>query len=205
MALTLENICQIATIKSLLGISGTDEDTAITHMRNQAIGIAARILNKHVGLMTDTANPFISASYIEDVIVTMPMFDLRLSHNPVTAVSDILDADGNSFGYEHITDFYIRDIDDSDSDAIRRFTGKLWYRSGTWPIGEYRVSYTAGFSSTNFPYNITSAIAIIAQGIYNNPVGLQSEKEGGISYTYIKGIGFIPTVAIGLLQEYKAL
>lgn len=177
MALTLDNILTVAQIGTQAHVGSTDVNA---WFRNRAIVYGATWQGyTFTGDIGDTNNPYLSASFVEDVIQDAYSDTMQLQHWPVTAVSYIYDADGNDYGYTKITDYFIRDIDDSDSDAIRRYTGKLIKRTGYWDEGFYRVSYTAGYSSSNFPEGIRSALAIIGAWLYTRGgnIGVLSTKS----------------------------
>lgn len=177
MALTLDNILTVAQIGTQAQVGATDVDV---WYRNRAITIGALAMGlDFTGDIEDTNNPFLSTSRIEDVIMLEDSDTMQLRYSPITAVTYIYDADGNDLEYTEITDYFIRDIDTSDSDAIRRFTGKLIKRIGKWSKGFYRVSYTAGFSSTNFPEGIRTALAIIGAWLYliGGDFGILSKKS----------------------------
>lgn len=202
MALTLDNILTVAQIGAAAHVGSTDVDS---NFRSRAITIGATYMGLNfTGTLGDTNNPFLSAGYIEDVIQDDSEI-MQLNHWPVTAVTYIYDADGNDLEYTEITDYFIRDIDTSDSDAIRRFTGKLLKRTGKWTKGFYRVSYTAGFSSTNFPEGLREALLEIALDLYSRgeDVSIQTKKSFQKSITYVTGNGVtIPERAANLLRQF---
>lgn len=178
MALTLDNILTVAQIGTQAHVGSSDVDA---WFRNRAIVYGATWQGyTFTGDIGDTNNPYLSATHIEDVIQDAYSDTMQLSCFPVTAVNYIYDADGNDYGYTEITDYFIRDIDTSDTnDPIRRYTGKLIKRTGDWQEGFYKVSYTAGYSSTNFPEGIRSALAIIGAWLYTRGgnIGVLSTKS----------------------------
>ena len=122
-----------------------------------------------------------------------------------------MDADGNSYGYTVITDYFIRDINDSDSDKVQRFTGWLVKRSGNWSSGWYRVTYTAGFdddtTGKKIPQGLREALLELVIYKYNTRKlsGVKNVKVGDISYTYQDEQTYngIPLSICNMLDRYR--
>ena len=204
--LTLENILPLADIEAALSIPTDSKDTLLGSLRKTAIAMAARFIGLPVYDVSDADNPFLSAAVTDERIDGEQSKYLHLSRWPVTAVSDIKDGDGESYGYTEGDDFYI--LDDI---TLGKYWARLQKVSGYWieGRGNYQVSYTAGFDqetdNQHFPQGLREAILEIVKDLYNvgAEAGIASKKIGAKSVTYISRNGAMVTErAAGLLYSY---
>lgn len=203
MALILDNILTVAQIGAAAHVGTTDVNS---NFRDRAITLGGLFMGLNfTGALADANNPFVAASRIEDVILSEDSNTIRLHYFPVTVVTTIADGDGTDLEYTAITDYAIRDIDNSDSDAIRRYTGKLIKRYGKWTKGWYTITYTAGFAAANFPEGIREGLLQIALDLYTRggDRNVQSMKSFQKSVTYVFNNGVaIPKEAANLLKQF---
>lgn len=199
---TLAQLCATPT-----GATDADRNGAIITVA-QYIGLPGTR-----GALSDTNHPFVSNTITNELLDGDPYGDrtgtdrLILDWFPITAVSDITDFDGTSYGYVLNTDYIIEDI---LTGGRAKWQGTLRRKYGSlWPIGQMniKVSYTAGLAASgDVPADLTEAIRLVTLEISQNPTRLKSVSVDGVAYTF--GEEYISMTARHLLapfMKYKRL
>lgn len=179
-------------IKDFLGISASTWDTLLTTLSSRAQAMVDRYCNRTLG----------SASYTED-ISGMGMPYLIVRHTPITTLTSVSSLDRDTAGTETATAISVGSYRyDAETGCISLINSRgIWRdddgyyaaapRSVLSPRFEpgfknYRVVYTAGYTTGTVPADITDAIIQIAAELFKmrqiNP-GMAAEAIGGPSYS----------------------
>lgn len=206
MALTLDNILTAAEIEEACKVSTGD---VADSFRDRAITRAAKFMGlAFIGALADnnSNNPFLSQDYTETVDGTGGKL-LKLIHFPITAVTTVK-LNGVDQSYT-IAAVYTSGIDAwiLDSIAHGKYSGDLKKNSGIWVKGRmnWEITYTAGYSSTDFPEGLREGILLIAMDLFERggDRSIKTKKIFQKAVTYVERNGiWIPDEAAGLLERY---
>lgn len=132
---------------------------------------------------------------------------LRLNQFPVTAHTSVVH-------YAYDTEEVLSTLEEHTEYEMENDEGVI-YRSGGWQKGfkNWRVIYTAGYTSTTMPEDLKYAVKEMSKWLYNNKdkAGVASERIGRYAISYSTGKGGknsimgldIPLHIVNLLAPYK--
>lgn len=179
-------LCKLDDVKTLLGISGTDQDTKLTLMIKQV----SSMITSYLGFSLQRA------TYTQEIHSVNNNQLLKLSHFPIKSVSAVTIND------DVITDYMLNEY--APIGFLYRasgWCGNYYTRGMTHDIvsGEYsiKVTYVAGYylpgdegyvegSADSLPYDIVTACLNGVTELYNKQgmQGIKAHSEGGISDTF---------------------
>lgn len=179
-------LVSLVTLKSILGIEGTAEDTLLETLLQNAQGIAENIIGGKIELQTFDNEEM--DGHGEQVFI-LPSY-------PVVTLTSFQYKTGDT--WETVTDSY----------HLKKQTGEIRLPNSIVPrgYGNVRFSWTAGYTDTTVPADIKQAIIDIASSLYNlrGSTGIKREKIDGAELEFVTDW----TVSAGtreVLQSYRKI
>jgi uncharacterized phiE125 gp8 family phage protein len=209
-----ESLATLTQLKSLLGITTTDNDDLMTNQLNRATASietrVGRILRKQ--------------TYVEEVPSFGSMY-LSVTHTPIQSITSIL---------KDVVDGVEEEVDSTTYRVIQRDSGLIYRQYGwPWTAGQqtdlvatplagsenlvYSIEYVGGYepsTSTStglaMPGDLVDATLQTARTWYlgrKNNAAIESKKVGDLSITYKTqesgvNLGAIPEEALSLIEPY---
>lgn len=202
-------LARLSLLKSagLLNITGTGSDDVLKAM----------LIASTAAVQSYCARTLESATYTAERYVGNGTPHLYLLQWPVTAVSAVAIWDGDStWDTITATHYTLRDSMWLEYAALG-YEGAAAYSH--WPDGyDIRVTYTAGYTTTNWdtaaitaaalgtvPADLELAVAMHAAYRYNtrSAAGIAAEQTGPVSVSYVNTGGDMPSEIKSLLMPYQ--
>lgn len=201
-------LCSLEDFKSLLGISGTTEDTKLNLIIKS---VSAQIVN-YLG------RPLERKTYTEELHTVNNNQLLKVRHYPIQSVSEI------TINGSEVDDYVLTEENNNNGFIYRGcgWCGNYYTRGMTHDIvsGEMsiKVTYTAGYylpdntdytegAEDSLPYDIVSACLSACVDAYRmqGMEGIKSHSEGGISTTFGDTKNGFSEKVLSVLSAYKEI
>ena len=175
-------IISLSALKTLLGVSGTDNDQVLTNLERRATAVFEAAAGRKFTAVTNEVVRLSGGAYLS--VDRTPISNVEVRDTLETADPE--------------TGIYV--------DASRGLIWKNDRRDGwAYEPGRWLVTYDGGYAADAAPDDVQDAVLMIVQQTFesNATPGMQSERDGDYSYVRAAGPVSLPPEAHEIAIQYR--